>query len=52
MEENKEKLEVKSLNEVLYDVDLSIDELEERLEFETVWFCLVYKNEVHPPNVL
>jgi hypothetical protein len=48
MEENKDKLEVKSLNDVLYDADLSIDELEERLEFESVWICGIYDNRCDP----
>ncbi len=41
---NEEKPSIKSLNDLLYDNDLSIEELEERLELDP-WFCGVYCNE-------
>jgi len=40
--------EVQSLNDVLYDADLSIEELEERLEFAEPWICVIYNNSCSP----
>lgn len=42
MDEKPVKSEIKSLNNFLYDNDLSIDELEERLELAAPWICIGY----------
>ncbi len=43
---------MKSLNDLLYDNDLSIEELEERLEMSSVWICVTQycsENSGPPP---
>ncbi len=37
-DEEKEKME--QLNDVIFDPDLSVEELEERLELSDTWVCL------------
>ncbi len=52
MDDQKSKDEVESMNDVLFDTDLSIDELEERLEFSSVWICGVYDNRCQPIHTI
>ena len=46
MEEKKKDEEITKLNEIIFDPDLSVEEIEERLEFVEVWICVTYCSPV------